>query len=91
MEALRKQARIVGAHEARGPARQILPDDNFLQSLSVRDAFHDCSQKAAARNTKRKASSLRGLVTANGQRVEFDRAGRERWLTPGLTQLIRYA
>ena len=76
VKAAGQEAAIVRSHEASGPARQILPDDSFLTEDTVRDAFYACSQKAQHRHRQRKDSSLRKLVTADGQHIIFSAAAR---------------
>ena len=78
----------MGGHEAQGPARQIVPDDHWRTDLSVRDAYQECSQRARARNAQRKLNSLRGLVTGDGQAVEFTETARQQ-LPPQALQAIR--
>lgn len=76
-------------HEARGRAQQILPDDNFRSVTTVRDAFFECSQLAQQRNRQRKAKSMRGLVTADGQQVQFTSEAR-RNISEHVVELIRW-
>jgi hypothetical protein len=78
----------VRSHEASGPARQIVPDDSFQMEATVRDAFFDCSQRAQQRNRQRKATSMRGLVTTNGQNITFSAAAR-RNVSEDILQMIR--
>ncbi len=85
---LTKAARIVGSHQAQGPAKQILPDSNFLTDKPLQHAFVECSQRARTRNAHRKANSLRALMTRAGGRLEFSRAARQA-VTPAVLQLIR--
>lgn len=85
---LSKAARIIGSHEARGPAKQILPDSSFLSTLPLQQAFVECAQRARARNVNRKASSMKALVTHNRARVKFTGAARNT-ISPALLQLIR--
>ena len=87
---LTRAAHIVGSHEAQGPAKQILPDSNFLSVQPLRQAFVDCSQRARTRNAHRKANSLRALVTTSGRRVGFTREGREA-ISLAVLQMIRCA
>jgi hypothetical protein len=76
VKAAGQEAAIVRSHEASGPARQILPDDSFHTEDTVRGAFYACSQKAQHRHRQRKDSSLRNLVTSDGQRIAFSAAAR---------------
>lgn len=88
VRAVSQEAHIVHGHEARGRAQQILPDDNFRSVTTVRDAFFECSQLAQQRNRQRKANSLRGLVTADGQQVQFSSEAR-RNINEHVVELIR--
>ena len=85
---LSKAARIVGSHEARGPAKQILPDSSFRSTLPLQQAFVECAQRARTRNANRKARSMRGLVTHDGALVEFSGAARNA-ISPAVLQKIR--
>ena len=85
---LTNQAQIVGSHEARGPAKQILPDSAFLVKQPLHFVFQYCSQVAARRNFDRKASSMRKLITATGHPLQFTKGVRQN-LSADLVHLIR--
>ncbi len=73
-----------------GPAKQVLPDDNFLQKHNVREAFMDCSDRARQRNANRKMTSLKALSTNDGRSVVYSRSARAR-LDPAVILRIRCA
>ena len=73
-----------------GPAKQVLPDDKFLQKHNVREAFMDCSDRARQRNANRKMTSLKALSTNDGRSVVYSRSARAR-LDPAVILRIRCA
>lgn len=81
-------ARIIRSHQAVGPAKQILPDSAFLVKQPLQQVFQQCTRVANERNANRKATSLKGLVTSDGRRVEFSREARD-MIPKAVEQLIR--
>jgi hypothetical protein len=71
-----------------GPARQVQPDTQFVTKLNVREAFHDCSDRARQRNANRKMTSLRPLSMNDGRSVMYSRSGRSK-LDPAVILRIR--
>ena len=71
-----------------GPAKQVLPDEHFLQKQNVREGFMDCSDRARQRNANRKMTSLRALSVNDGRSVAYSRSARAK-LDPALILRIR--
>lgn len=88
LKELAKEARIIGSHEAQGPAKQILPDSHFINESPLRQTVADCAQTARSRSAKRKVNSLTGLITHSGAHVRFSSASREA-ISPTVLQMIR--
>ena len=84
-----EQSRVAAmAMLSKGRSKQVLPDEDFLAPLDLRQASEQCAGGAFYENRQRKEASLKLLHMNDGRQVIFSREARSA-IDPQILESIR--